>query len=99
MWPLVLIASLGCYVEKLLGLVVPASWVQGRKTMAAITSVPVALLAALTAVGTVTVGRALIVDARLAGVAVAALLVLLRRGLLTVLVGAVVTTALVRLVT
>lgn len=98
MWPLVLISSLGCYVEKLLGLLVPAGWVQGRRTAAAITAVPVALLAALTGVGTVVTGTSLVLDARLAGVAVAAVLVLARRGFLVVLLGAVTTTALVRLV-
>lgn len=97
MWPLVLVASLGCYVEKMLGLIVPVRWVQGRRTAAAITAVPVALLAALTAIGTVATGTSLVLDARLAGVAVAAVLVLARRGFLVVLLGAVATTALVRL--
>ncbi len=97
MWPLVLVASVGCYVEKMLGLIVPARWVQGRRTAAAITAAPVALLAALTAIGTVATGTSLVLDARLAGVAVAAVLVLARRGFLVVLLGAVATTALVRL--
>ena len=99
MWPLVLVASLGCYGQKLLGLVVPRRWVSGARTAAAVTAVPVALLAALTAQGTVADGTTLVVDARLAGIGVAGLLVALRRGFLVVLLGAVLTTALLRLVT
>ena len=98
MWPLVLVASLGCYAQKLLGLVVPRAWVSGPRTAAAVAALPVALLAALTSTGTLAGGTELVVDARLAGVAVAAVLVLLRRGFLVVLLGAVLTTALLRAV-
>ena len=96
MWPLVLVASVGCWVEKLLGLVVPQRWLAGAATQAAVVAVPVALLAALVAVGTLADGSALVVDARLGGLAVAGVLVWRRAPFLVVLVAAVATTAALR---
>jgi len=86
MWPLVLIASVGCYALKLAGHSVPQS-VLGRprvRTIAAL--LPVSLLAALVAVQTFGSGQALAVDARLAGVAAATVALVLRAPFLVVVV-------------
>ena len=86
MWPLVLTASVGCYVLKLAGHSVPQS-VLGRPRVQRIAALlPVALLAALVAVQTFGSGQELVVDARLPGVAAAAIALVLRAPFLVVVV-------------
>ncbi|SDC55646.1 Branched-chain amino acid transport protein (AzlD) [Geodermatophilus telluris] len=99
LWAVVLVASLGCYLLKLAGLSVPAAWVQRPWVTRVVTFVPAALLAALVAVQALTSGRELIVDGRLAGLAVAALALALRAPFIVVLVLAGVTGALVHVLT
>ena len=73
LWVAVLAASLGCYLLKLAGLSVPAGWVEQPWVARVVDFVPAALLAALVAVQTFASGQHLVVDARLAGLVVAAL--------------------------
>lgn len=96
MWPLVLLSSVGCYLEKLLGLAVPQRLLAGPGARAAVLALPVALLAALVLTGTFGRGTALVMDARAVGLVVAVLLAWRRAPLLVVLGGAVVATALTR---
>jgi len=86
LWTTVVAASLGCYLLKLAGLSVPASWVEQPWVARVVDFVPAALLAALVAVQTFTSGHDLVVDGRLAGVAVAALALALRAPFIVVLV-------------
>ena len=95
LWTLVLGASLGCYLLKLAGLSVPAAWVEQPWVARVVDFVPAALLAALVAVQTVTSDQELVVDGRLAGLAVAALALGLRAPFILVLVLAGATGALV----
>jgi branched-subunit amino acid transport protein len=96
MWAAILVASLGVYLSKLAGLSVPAA-VLGRPAVRRIAAlVPIVLLAALIAVQTLGSGERVIIDARLAGVAVAAIAVWRRAPFLVVVVLASLTTALVR---
>jgi uncharacterized membrane protein len=69
----------------------------GPRATAVIALLAPALLTALVLVDTVTAGRRLVVDARLAGVAAAGIALLLRAPVLLVLAVAVATTALLRL--
>jgi uncharacterized membrane protein len=69
----------------------------GPRATAVIALLAPALLTALVLVDTVTSGRRLVVDARLAGVAAAGIALLLRAPVLLVLAVAVATTALLRL--
>jgi uncharacterized membrane protein len=69
----------------------------GPRATVVVASLGPALLTALVLVDTITDGRRLVVDARLAGVAAAGVALLLRAPMLLVLVAAVATTALVRL--
>jgi predicted branched-subunit amino acid permease len=86
----------------LIGATVPqlGAWIVGTVVGAAavIALLAPALLTALVLVDTVTSGRRLVVDARLAGVAAAGIALLLRAPVLLVLAVAVATTALLRLV-
>ncbi len=95
-WTAVLVASLGCFLLKLAGWSVPARWLERDRLQRAAVLLPVALLAALVVVQTFAADRALVLDARAAGLAVAAALVLLRAPFLLVVVAAAATAALVR---
>ena len=95
LWATVLAASLGCYLLKLAGLSVPASWVEQPWVARVVDFVPAALLAALVAVQGLSSGQELVVDGRLAGLAVAAVALALRAPFIVVLVVAGATGALV----
>ena len=96
-WAVVLAAGAGCYLLKLAGLSVPSALLD-RPVVARVAGLlPVALLAALVAVQVLESDSTLVVDARLAGLGVAAGLLLLRAPFLVVVGGAALTAALVRL--
>jgi branched-subunit amino acid transport protein len=86
LWTAVLLGSIGCYLLKLAGLSVPAAWVEQPWVARVVDFVPAALLAALVAVQTFTSDDRLVVDGRLAGLAVAALALALRAPFIVVLV-------------
>ncbi|CAM5476325.1 MULTISPECIES: AzlD domain-containing protein [Streptomyces] len=86
----------GCYAVKLIGLLVPAGALEKPLVRRLAALLPVALLAALTAQQTFGDGQALVLDARAAGVAAAAVALLLRAPFLLVVGAAVVVTAGVR---
>ncbi|HLT17629.1 MAG TPA: AzlD domain-containing protein [Acidimicrobiales bacterium] len=96
MWPAVLVASAGCYLLKVAGLSVPERWLADRRVQRVAGLLPVALLAALIGLQTITSGRAVVVDARLAGVAVAVVAQWRRAPFLVVVVAACATTAVLR---
>ncbi|MFJ7078826.1 AzlD domain-containing protein [Streptomyces sp. NPDC098781] len=87
---------LGCYAVKLAGLLVPAGALERPVVRRLAALLPVALLAALTAQQTFGDGQALVLDARAAGLAAAALVLMLRAPFLLVVAAAVVVTAGVR---
>jgi branched-subunit amino acid transport protein len=86
LWATVVAASLGCYLLKLTGLSVPAAWVEQPWVARVVDFVPAALLAALVAVQGLTSGHDLVIDGRLAGLAVAAVALALRAPFIVVLV-------------
>ncbi len=98
-WAAVLATAAGCYLLKLAGLLVPEHWLEDERVARVLALLPVALLAALAAVQTLAVGGRLHVDARLAGVAVAVVALLLRAPFIVVVAAAAATAALLRLLT
>ncbi len=88
--------ALGCYALKLLGVSVPERWLDDPRVRTVSFYLPIALLAALTAVQTFADGRHLTVDARLAGVLAAVVALTLRAPFIVVIVVAAVVAALVR---
>ena len=98
MWGAVLLASAGCYVLKLAGMSLPQRVLADERVRRIGALPPAALLSALVATGTFATGQDLTVDARAAGLAVAAVAVLLRAPFLVVIVAASGATALVRVV-
>ena len=97
-WLTILLAAGSCYLLKLAGLRVPERWLEHPVAARVVALLPVALLAALAAVQTFVTGTSLVIDARVAGVAVAVLALLLRAPFIVVVVAAAATTALIRLV-
>jgi branched-subunit amino acid transport protein len=97
-WVAVLATAAGCYALKLAGLTVPARVLANRTVRRFAELVPVALLAALSAVQVATAGQSVVFDpARLAGLGAAVVALLLRAPFLAVIVAAAGTTALLRL--
>jgi branched-subunit amino acid transport protein AzlD len=98
-WQAVLLASAGCFALKVLGWSVPSRVLENDRVRRTAVLLPVALLGALVVVQAFASGRHLVLDARAAGLAVAAVAVLLRAPFLLVVALAAATAALLRLVT
>lgn len=97
LWLGVLAASLGCYLAKLAGLSVPDRVLEHPRVSLAADLLPIALLSALVAVQVFGAERSLTVDARLLGLGVAVVALLLRASFLVVVFSAALAAALVRL--
>jgi branched-subunit amino acid transport protein AzlD len=98
-WIAIAATAVGCYVVKLVGLLIPAGVLERPLVQRLAALLPVALLAALTAQQTFADGRALVLDAKAAGLAAAAVALILRAPFLLVVAAAVVVTAGVRAMT
>jgi branched-subunit amino acid transport protein len=96
-WLAVLGGAAACYLFKLVGLAVPQKALDNERVRRVAALMPVALLAALIAIQTFTVGNALVLDPRAAGLGAAAVAVLLRSPFLVVVAVACATAAVVRL--
>jgi hypothetical protein len=92
-WTAILVASAGCFALKLAGLSVPARLLDGGRVVELL---PVALLAGLVGLQAFSSGRALVLDARAAGLAAALVAVRLRAPFLVVVAVAAAATALLR---
>ncbi|MFJ8228343.1 AzlD domain-containing protein [Streptomyces sp. NPDC094448] len=95
-WIAIAVTAVGCYAVKLLGLLIPAEVLERPLVRRLAALVPVALLAALTAQQTFSTAGSLVVDARAAGLAVAAVALVLRAPFLVVVAAAVLVTAGIR---
>lgn len=86
-WTALLIAGGLAFVLKFLGYVVPASWLDGERTTRVTSALPIALLAALVGVQTLTsISGAITLDSRAAAVGVAIVALLLRAPFIVVVV-------------
>jgi branched-subunit amino acid transport protein len=98
-WIAVLATAAGCYALKLAGLTVPQRILASPRVRRFAELVPVALLAALSAVQATTNGQAFDLDpARLAGLGAAVVALALRAPFLVVIVAAAATAAALRAV-
>lgn len=95
-WPAVIIGSLGTYLLKLAGYVIPESVLQSPHLRRLTALLPVALLAALVGVQTFSTGTTLEIDARVAGLAAAIVALALRAPFLVVVLVAAATAAVLR---
>ena len=88
LWGYILLACAATYLTKLAGYAVPARWLQNPRMTRVAGAITVALLASLTVMNTFAAGTALVIDARLASLAAAALALWLRLPFLLVVLGA-----------
>jgi branched-subunit amino acid transport protein AzlD len=95
-WIAIAATAVGCYLVKLAGLLVPADALERPLVQRLAALLPVALLAALTAQQTFSTDSSLVLDARAAGLAAAALALVQRAPFLVVVGAAVAVTAGVR---
>ena len=96
-WVAVAVASAGCYLLKLAGLSVPPRVLERPVVSRVADLLPVALLSALIGVQVFASGQHLVVDARVVGLAVAFVALLLRAPFIVVVFAAALSAALVRL--
>ena len=92
-WVVVLAASALCFALKLAGHLVPEHWLADERVARTASLVTAALLAALVTVQTVGAGQAVVVDARLPALAVAAVALALRAPFIVVVLLAAATAA------
>ncbi|MCR2784448.1 MULTISPECIES: AzlD domain-containing protein [unclassified Microbacterium] len=97
LWHAVLVASIICVALKALGYLIPPKVLEAPRPARVADLLTVALLAALVAVQTLGVGQAIVIDARVPAVLVAAGLLLARAPFLIVVAAAALTAALLRL--
>ncbi len=86
LWLAILVACAAAYLTKLAGYAVPAHWLSNPRMTRVAGAITVALLAALTVMNTLASGTTLVVDARLAALAAAALALWCRLPFLLVVV-------------
>jgi uncharacterized membrane protein len=96
LWATVLVASLACFALKLAGHLVPEHWLADERVARLTSLVTVALLSSLVVVQTVGDGQAVVVDARLPALAVAAVALALRAPFVVVVVLGAATAAVLR---
>lgn len=97
LWNAVLLAAIVCVALKGIGYLVPPKVLEAPRPARIADLLTVALLSALVAVQTLGAGQAIIVDARIPAVLVAAGLLLVRAPFLVVVVAAALVAALLRL--
>lgn len=86
LWATVLLASLACFGLKLAGHLVPEHWLADERVQRTSALVTVALLASLVVVQTVGDGQAVVLDARVPALGVAAVALALRAPFVLVVV-------------
>ena len=92
-WIAVIGASVTAFLNKYIGHSVPERWLNKPRFMRVNTLVPIVLLSALVAVQTFGNKKELVIDQRLAGVAVALVLLKFKASFPIVVVGAAITSA------
>lgn len=97
LWTAIALASVVCLALKALGYLIPSRWFAAPAPSRIVDLLTVALLGALVAVQTLGVGQAIVVDARVPALLVAAGLLALRAPFLVVVVAAALVAALLRL--
>ena len=96
-WLAILVTAAGCYLLKLTGLSVPSKVLDRPLVQRIADLMPVALLSALIGVQVLGEGSRLVLDARLVGLAVAVVALVLRAPFIVVVFSAALAAALVRL--
>ncbi|WP_312182259.1 AzlD domain-containing protein [Arthrobacter sp.] len=97
LWLWLLLACAVSFLTKLAGYLVPARWMENPRMTRVAGTLTIGLLASLTAVNTFSSGQALVLDARLAALAAAAVALWLRAPFLVVVLAGAGAAAVARL--
>ncbi len=95
-WLLIAVVSLMCFVLKAAVPMISRGRELSQRTMAVVALMPAALLTAFVLTETVTTGQHLVIDARLGGLAAAAVALRLRAPMIVVVIVAAAATAAIR---
>jgi branched-subunit amino acid transport protein len=93
LWVGIIATSIIAFLLKYLGHNVPEKWLSHPRVLKVNALIPIALLSALVAVQTFTNGKELVIDQRLAGLAVAVIALILRAPFALVVISAAATSA------
>jgi branched-subunit amino acid transport protein len=93
MWIGIIATSVIAFLLKYLGHSVPERWLSHPRVLKINSMIPIALLSALVAVQTFTNDKSLVIDQRLAGLAVAVIALILRAPFAVVVISAAATSA------
>jgi len=93
LWVGLIATSIIAFLLKYLGHNVPEKWLSHPRVLKINALIPIALLSALVAVQTFTNGKELVIDQRLAGLAVAVIVLILRAPFALVVISAAATSA------
>jgi branched-subunit amino acid transport protein len=93
MWIGIMATSIIAFLLKYLGHSVPERWLSHPRVLKINSMIPIALLSALVAVQTFTSDKTLVIDQRLAGLAVAVIALILRAPFAVVVISAAATSA------
>lgn len=96
MWPLVIVASLGAYLLKLGGFLIPAKWLAHPRVSEVVGLLPIGLLAGLIVQQTFATDGAITIDGRLLGAAIAIFASMRKWPFILVIFVAAIATALAR---
>ena len=97
LWIWILVACAAAYALKLLGYLLPRTWMDNERMLRVAGTVTIGLLASLTAVNAFASGHSLVLDARLGALLAAAVALLLRAPFLVVVIVGAAAAALLRL--
>lgn len=97
LWGWIILASAAAYALKLLGYLLPRTWMDNERMLRVAGTVTIGLLASLTAVNTFASGQSLGLDARLGALGAAAVALVLRAPFLVVVIAGAAAAALLRL--
>lgn len=93
LWIGLIATSVIAFALKYLGYSVPEKWLSHPRVLKINALIPIALLSALVAVQSFTTGKSLVIDQRLAGLAVAVIALILRAPFALVVISAAATSA------
>ena len=96
MWTAVILASLGCYLIKFVGVAIPESFLERPTVKHIIVLLPVSLLCALVAVQTLSSNREIGIDARLPALLVATIALRFKAPFIVVVFAAAASAAVLR---
>lgn len=97
LWLWIIVACVAAFLTKLLGYLVPASWLANPRIARVAGTLTIGLLASLTVANTVATGQSLVVDSRLGALVVAAIALWFRAPFIVVVLAGAAAAALLRL--